>query len=241
MTDVRDQIIIVTGASSGIGAATARLLGERGARVVMTARRIDRLRKLESELTNSFAVVADLHQREDISRLVAATVERFGRIDVLVNNAGQGLHVPIADIDIDDYKAIMDLNVYAPLLLMQAVVPQMRKQGGGTIVNVSSGTTKMTLPGVGAYASTKCALNMLSQVARQEFAADNIVVSLIYPYITETEFRDNMRNRSTASSARWSGMPAGHSAEFVAGHILQCIQTGETEIALRPGTPSAVI
>jgi len=121
---------------------------------------------------------------------------------------------------------------------MQAVIPLMRPQGGGTIVNISSGTTRMILPGVGAYASTKAALNMLSQVARAELAADNIVVSLIYPYITATEFHRALRAGAPRGGVR-PGMPAGHSAEFVAEHILRCIETGETEIALRPETPPA--
>lgn len=237
--NVSDKVVIVTGASSGIGAATARLLSQRGAQVVLAARRAERLRGLEAELPRSLAVVADVSQPEQIERLVGATVERYGRVDVLVNNAGQGLHVPIEQITLEDYGAIMALNVYGPLLLMQAVLPHMRRQGGGTIVNISSGTTKIALPGVAAYASTKAALNMLSQVARAELAADNITVTLVYPYLTETEFHRSLR--AGGGAVNRGGMPQAHSAEFVAGYILHSIQTGETEIVLRPETPPAAL
>src|SRR5436305_137124 len=96
--DIQDRVVIVTGASSGIGAAAARLLSARGARVVLAARREERLRELEAELDRSLAVVADVTRAEEIDRLVGTTLDRLGRIDVLVNNAGQGLHVPIEQI-----------------------------------------------------------------------------------------------------------------------------------------------
>jgi len=94
--------------------------------------------------------------------MVSATLDRFGRVDVLVNNAGQGLHVPVEEIRLDDLRGITELNFFAPLLAMQAVIPSMRRQGGGAIVNVSSMTSRMVLPGVGGYSATKAALNMLS-------------------------------------------------------------------------------
>ena len=237
--DVQDRVVIVTGASSGIGAATAHLLSAHGARVVLAARRNDRLQQLEAELPGSLAIVTDVTGEADIRRLIDATEERFQRIDVLVNNAGQGLHVPVEQIRLNDYRAIMELNVYAPLRLMQEVAPTMRRQGEGCIVNVSSGTTRMVLPGVAAYASTKSALNMLSQVAREELAGDGITVSLIYPYITETEFHRSLRAGIGGPAGAPRQLPPGHTAEFVAEYILRMIRTGETEIALRPDTPPA--
>ena len=94
--------------------------------------------------------------------LVNRAVAEFGRVDVLVNNAGQGLHLPVIDVDLDDVRAVLELNVLAPLALMQAVVPVMRAGGGGAIVNISSGSTRRVLPGVGPYAATKAALNTLT-------------------------------------------------------------------------------
>jgi NAD(P)-dependent dehydrogenase (short-subunit alcohol dehydrogenase family) len=186
-------VVIVTGASSGIGAATARLAAGRGATVVLAARRVERIQSLVNELPGALAVPTDLRDPAQIVRLVDTTLHRFGRVDVLVNNAGQGLHVPLEQVRLDDLQAITELNVYAPLLAMQAVIPPMRRQGGGAIVNVSSMTSRMVLPGAGAYSATKSALNMLSQVARRELAPDGIVVSLVYPSVTDTEFHASLR------------------------------------------------
>ncbi len=103
-------------------------------------------------------------------------VQKFGRVDILVNNAGQGLLAPVEKIDIEQYKSIMDLNVYGVVRAMQDVIPQMRSQGGGLILNVSSMVSKNYYPGLAAYASTKYALNAISLTARQELAGDKIIV-----------------------------------------------------------------
>ena len=136
--DVRGKVVLVTGASEGIGAATARLLTARGAKVALAARSIDKLNELTGELDGSYAVKADLTQPESITAMVEAVVEHYGRIDVLVNNAGRALRAPVSDVKIADFQNIIDLNLYGPLSAMQAVIPHMRKQGGGSIVNVSS-------------------------------------------------------------------------------------------------------
>jgi len=219
--------IVVTGASSGIGAAVARLAHQRGMRVVLAARRADLLSSLAAELPGSLAVPTDVTDAAQVGQLVSAAVEAFGRIDVLVNNAGQGLHLPIENVDLDDVRAVLELNVLAPLALMQAVVPLMRSNGGGAIVNVSSGSTRRVLPGVGPYAATKSALNTLSDVARAELARDGIAVSLVLPGVTETAFHDVLR----AGSVNLSGVPKC-SAEQVAEAVLQVIETGEPEVAI---------
>jgi short-subunit dehydrogenase len=168
------------------------LAAGRGARVVLAARRSARIEALARDLPDALAVPTDLRDPTQIVRLVNATLDRFGRVDVLVNNAGQGLHVPVEQVRIEDLMAITELNFYAPLLAMQAVIPPMRKQGGGAIVNVSSMTSRMVLPGVGGYSATKAALNLLSQVARRELAPDGIVVSVVYPAVTATEFHQSL-------------------------------------------------
>jgi short-subunit dehydrogenase len=226
-------VVIVTGASSGIGAATARLAAERGAKVVLAARRWDRIKELADDMPDALAVLTDLRDPAQIVRLVDATLGRFGRVDVLVNNAGQGLHVPLEQVRLEDFRAVTELNVYAPLLAMQAVIPTMRRQGGGAIVNVSSMTSRMVLPGVGAYSATKSALNMLSQVARRELAADGIVVSIVYPAVTATEFHQSLAAGGRVGGGSWT--PEPHSAESVAEAILGAIRSGDEEILLTQG------
>jgi short-subunit dehydrogenase len=226
--DITDRVVVITGASSGIGEATARLAHARGAHVVLAARREDRLAALEKELEGSLAVTADVTRAEDRRRIVEAALERFGRVDVLVNNAGRGLHVPLADVDPDDHAAILDLNVGAALGMMQAVLPAMRERGEGAIVNISSGTSRRTIPGLGAYAATKSALNMLSSVARAEWAGDGIVVSTVLPTYTESEFHDKLQ----AGADRFRGPGGGDTAEHVAEEILRAVETGVEEIDL---------
>jgi NADP-dependent 3-hydroxy acid dehydrogenase YdfG len=228
--DLAGAVVIVTGASSGIGAATARLAGGRGATVVLAARRADRINALAAELPDALAVPTDLRDPVQIVRMVGATLDRFGRVDVLVNDAGQGLHVPVEQIRLDDLRAVTELNFYAPLLAMQAVIPAMRKQGGGAIVNVSSMTSRMVLPGVGGYSATKSALNMLSAVARKELAPDGIVVSIVYPAVTATEFHQSLAAGGMVGGGSRSVKP--HTAEFVAEAILGLIVSGEEEVQL---------
>jgi NADP-dependent 3-hydroxy acid dehydrogenase YdfG len=231
--DLDGAVVIVTGASSGIGAATARLVAERGAKLVLAARRADRINVLAAELPDALAVPTDLRDPAQIVALVQATLDRFGRVDVLVNNAGQGLHVPVEQVRLDDLRAVTELNFYAPLLAMQAVIPSMRKQGGGAIVNVSSMTSRMVLPGVGGYSATKSALNMVSAVARKELAPDGIVVSIVYPAVTATEFHRSLAAGGMVGGGSRSVKP--HTAEFVAEAILGLIASGEEEVQLTQG------
>ena len=126
-----------------------------------------------------------------VKALIDKAYERFGRIDILINNAGQAAVGPVATVDPDQYRQIIELNMFGPLHAIQAVVPKMKEQGGGVIINISSNVSKMAIPGIGAYASTKYALNGLSLTARNELAADNIRVVLFLPGQTATDFGKN--------------------------------------------------
>jgi len=143
------MVTLITGASSGIGEATARLVAERGGLPVLNGRRAERLEAIAQELPGALAVQADMRVPEQVRQLVETTLEHHGRVDALVNNAGQGLHLPLEQVSLEDLVAITELNFYAPLVAMQAVIPAMRNQGKGAIVNISSGTSRMVLPGVG--------------------------------------------------------------------------------------------
>ena len=225
--DIDGAVCIITGASSGIGAGTARLLHTMGGKVVLAARRTERLMALSAELEGSLAVPTDVTLTKDLHRLVARTVEEHGRIDVLVNNAGQGLHVPLEELDPSDLKAIFDLNVVAPLTGMQTVLPVMRAHAGGAIVNVSSATSLRVFPGIGGYAATKAALNMLSQVARVEFAEAGVTVSVVYPSVTATEFHLRLRAGRLSPGARHI---TPDPPELVGKAIAFAIQTGEAHV-----------
>jgi len=228
--EVNDRVVIVTGASSGIGAAFARLAAGEGARLVLAARRTERLEALAAELPGALAVTTDLRDPAQVRRLVAAAAEAFGRVDVLVNNAGQGMHVPVEEARLEDLQAIVELNLYGPLVAMQAVLPLMRAQGGGAIVNVSSNTTRMVIPGIGPYSATKCALNQLSATARAEWAADGVVVSVVHPSVTATEFHQTLR----AGAMRGGGRLAPEAPEVVARAILEAIRSGAAEVVVPP-------
>ncbi len=236
--EIEGSVCRVPGAASGIGAATARLLTRRRARVVLAARRAERLEALARELPGALPVTTDVTVAEDLERLVARVVDAYGRIDVLVNNAGQGLHVAVEEIDPADLRAVFELNVVAALVGMQSVLPVMRSQAAGSIVNVSSATSLRIFPGLGGYSATKAALNMISEVAQLELAGSGVTVSVVYPSVTATEFHDRLRAGRMAEGAR---NIARHPAELVGEAITFAITTGEAHVLVgdppRPITP----
>ena len=229
--ELAGRTVVVTGASSGIGAATARLLHAAGAFPVLAARRADRLVALGEELGGALAVPTDVTDAVQVRGLVAATLERYGRIDGLVNNAGASLHGPIAEVDVAEYRGILDLNVASLVGVTQAVLPAMRERGFGRIVNVSSGTTRRVAVGVGAYAATKSAVNMISAVLREELADDGIAVSLLLPSVTATEFGNGIFADGVPPRP---GMVV-HRPEYVAGVVLRLLRTGEDTVDIPHG------
>jgi short-subunit dehydrogenase len=228
---IKDSIIIITGASGGIGLAAARVVAARGAKVVLAARSADKLRALEKEIPNSFAIVTDMLKPEDIQALMQKTQEKFGRIDVLINNAGQGLRSPVETVNIDEYREIMELNVFSVLRAMQSVIPIMRSQKSGLIMNISSLVSKNYYPGLAAYASTKYALNALSLTAREELKADGIVVNVFHPKMTATDFGANAYGEKYSSAAGRPGMQVD-TAEAVAEAIADQIESEEAEFCM---------
>lgn len=226
--EIKGKVIIITGASQGIGEATAKHLTRLGAKVVLAARSKEKIEKLAKELKNSLAVVTDMRKRGNIQNMVKKTLNQYGRIDILINNAGQGMHGPMETIDFKNYKSLMDLNVYGVLKAMQLAIPIMRRQGGGMILNVSSGVTKMYIPGIAAYSSTKYALNAISLIARQELAKDKIVVSVVHPGMTASNFYQNMIGGAPDFSGRV--MPPMDSSEKVAEHIAELIGSEAAEL-----------
>ena len=166
--EIRDAVVIVTGASEGLGEASARLFTSQGARVALAARSHDKLNQMAKELSGSFAIPVDLRDSAAIAQMVAAVRDHYGRIDLLINNAAQAMHGFLEQVELAQYRSLMDLNLFAPLLTMQAVIPIMRKQGGGMILNVSAPLARMPfIPSLGAYGSTKAALTLITLTARR--------------------------------------------------------------------------
>ncbi len=234
MKKVDGKVIIVTGATAGIGLATARLLAQHGAKVALAARSMDMLEKLAEEIPGSFAIRTDMTDETDIKEMIHKVHQHFGRIDVLVNNAGQGLYGTIENVDIENYKDIFQLNVVGPLVAMQRVIPLMRAQGGGHILNISSLVSKNYFPMLGAYASTKYALNCISLTARAELEKDNIIVNVMHPGMTATEFGKNSYKSDEAAQHMESrfrdNMSTPDSADYIAERILHAIESERAEV-----------
>ena len=230
--EIKDKVIIVTGASQGIGMETAKYLAKHGAKLALAARSADLLDNLAAKLPHAIAVKTDMRKPADVRNMIDQTLKTYGRIDILINNAGQGMWGPVEFIKIDEYHDVIDLNVYGVLRAMQAVIPQMRKQGGGMILNVSSGVTKTHLPMLAAYSSTKYALNAISLIARMELEKDKIIVSVIHPRATSSNFYKNLRNKgmSLEEIAR-RGTPID-TPEKVAGKIGELIRSEAAELII---------
>jgi short-subunit dehydrogenase len=230
--EVADKVVLITGASSGIGLATARLFAQKGAKAALAARSAEKLKQLASGLPDAIAIPTDMRDEAAVRRMVAQTQEHYKRIDVLINNAGQGLNAPIEKVNVDTYRSVFELNVVSVLVAMQAVAPIMRAQGEGVIINISSGTSKIPperyrASAIGPYASTKYALNAITLIARQELAADNISVGVVYPGVTATDFYNNLAEGHQSVPA---GATSVESAETVAEKILEAVETQAAEV-----------
>jgi short-subunit dehydrogenase len=217
MPQLSGQVIIVTGASSGIGEAAARRLVRGGAKVVLAARRPDRLEALARELdpsgANVLAVAGDVTSDADRRKLVAATLEKFGHIDGLVNNAGYGTRGPVEIAPIDIIRKNYETNVFSLIALTQLVLPSMRERGTGCIINIGSVAGKVARPLSSIYDSTKHALEALTDGLRGELKPFGIRVTLIRPGFILTEFVDAANAASVAVVAQ-----AGPYAPFYKGY-----------------------
>ncbi|MCB0064262.1 MAG: SDR family NAD(P)-dependent oxidoreductase [Caldilineaceae bacterium] len=191
----QQKVIVVTGASSGIGEATVRLFAQRGWCVVLAARSTEKIKAIAQEIEQAggeaLALTTDVTVYEDLKALVQLTAERFGRIDVLVNNAGRGMVGAVAELDLAQLEQLFRLNLFAPVAALQAVVPLMRQQEGGVIINVSSMIENIAVPFMSAYAASKIALSYMTDAARAELDHANIAVINMLPGSTDTAFYEN--------------------------------------------------
>ena len=226
---IKDKVVLITGASSGIGRATALALGREGAKLVLVARRENRLKELEQEIGGDLlSLILDLGDKRQVEQMIRAAHDRYGRIDVLINNAGFGFLGSVESTPHAVVREIFDLNFEAPLLASQLAIPIMRGQGGGHIVNVSSVVGKRGLPLSGIYCATKFALNGISESLRIELKSSKIDVSIINPAATETEFSDHVRYGDV--KGRFRAVGRVQSAAEVAAAIVRCIKDPKVEV-----------
>ena len=215
------QVVIVTGASAGIGEAAARRLAGEGAAVVISARRADRLDALKREIEaaggRALAVAGDVTSQEDRARLVEEAMRAFGRIDGLVNNAGYGQRGPIELVPVEAIRQNFETNLFSLIALTQLVIPIMRKQGSGRIVNISSVAGRIARPLSSVYDATKHALEAISDGMRGELAPFGIKVVLIEPGFIITEFLD-VANENAREIVEQAG-PYAESLERMSGVI----------------------
>lgn len=198
------RVVIVTGASSGIGEATARAFGARGDRVVLVARREDRLRQLAASLPESLPIPADLADTEEAFRIVEAAVARYGQIDVLVNNAGMGRYNWVDALEPEDIRAEVAVNLVAPIFMTRAAVPVMLRRGRGVVINVSSIAGLIGVPTTSVYNATKFGLRGLTEALRRELQPQGIAVCGIYPATVDgTEFRRDRRASTGYLMPKW--------------------------------------
>jgi short-subunit dehydrogenase len=222
-------VAVVTGASSGIGEATALALAGQGATVMLVARAEEKLQFLEREISaaggRALAVRTDVTDRDSVAAMVERTIEEFGSLDVLVNNAGLGLSGRVAELRAEDLRHVLEVNLIGPLVCIQAALPHMRQ--GGRIINVSSVVGKRAIPKVGGYCATKSALNALSDALRVEVAGQGITVTSVYPGTTQTAFRENSR-RTKDEKRGWR--PRGVVPEEVAARIVAAAESGGRDV-----------
>jgi short-subunit dehydrogenase len=224
-----DKVIVVTGASAGIGAELAKQLAAKGAKVVLAARRKPELDKVAAEAgANALAVATDVTRRADVEKLRDTAIERFGRIDVWVNNAGRGISRSIADLTDDDLDAMWRDNMKSVVYGMQAVLPHFKSKNQGQIVNISSGLSRAPLAPVrAAYGAVKAAGNMLSASLRVELrtAYPGIHVTVVLPGVVATEFGKN----SLGGGVDNSKIPGAQPVDAAAKAIVDVIENPKPE------------
>jgi NADP-dependent 3-hydroxy acid dehydrogenase YdfG len=241
MSGIEDKVVAITGASSGIGEATALLLAERGAKVVLGARGSDRLQALAARIAKAGVEVAyaatDVRRRDDVTNLVKLACERYGKLDVLFNNAGVMPISPLDELRVEDWEEMIDINIKGVLYGIAAALPVFRKQGFGHFINTASTAGHKTVPNQSVYSGTKFAVRAISEGLRQE-AGDKLRVTIISPGFVRTNFADGVTDPKMKAQLLESrdkfAMPPDAVARAIAFAIEQPPDVDVNEIVLRP-------
>ena len=236
-----DKVVVITGASGGIGAALAELLAARGARVVLVARRERELREVAARCgANAHVTIADMTARAEVQRVVAETLQRFGRIDVWVNNVGRGISRLPSELTDSDIDQMITVNVKSALYGMQEVLPHFRERGAGQVINISSmlGRIPYALPRA-AYSAAKHYLNALTANFRTETRErfPGIVFTIISPGVVYTDFGIHALHGGNDSRS----LPGGQDVGVVATAIADAIESGAEEVYTLPGARERVV
>ena len=245
MSGIEGKTIAITGASSGIGEATALLLAQHRANVVVGARRTDRLKALADRIAGAGGEAAyartDVRRRDDLSKLVLLACQRYGRLDVLVNNAGVGPVSPLDDLRVEEWEEMIDVNIKGVLYGIAAALPVFREQGFGHFVTIASTAGLVTKPTRAVYSGTKVAVRAISEGLRQE-AGDKLRVTVISPGFIRTDFVDAVTNpevRAQLKEARDTfAIPPDAIARAIAFAIEQPSDVDVNEIVIRPTAQS---
>ncbi len=238
---VAGKVIAITGASSGIGEATALMLAGRGARVALGARRAERLAALVGRIAAAGGEAAsakiDVTRRDDVARLVAMACERYGRLDVLVSNAGIAPISPLDDLRVDEWEAMIDVNVKGVLYGIAAALPVFRRQGIGHFITVASTAGLKTVPNQAVYSASKFAVRALSEGLRQE-AGETIRVTIVSPGFVRTDFVQSVPDADLRSAMLSARDRIAIAPEAIAGAIAFAIEqppeVDVNEIVIRP-------
>jgi NADP-dependent 3-hydroxy acid dehydrogenase YdfG len=241
-TNISGKVVVITGASSGLGEATARLLSAEGATVVLGARRVDRIQALASELVGlgrkALATPTDVSNCDQVKHLVDTAVESFGRIDVMINNAGLMPHSPLERLKVDDWNRTIDVNIKGVLYGIAAVLPHMRRQKSGHIISVSSVAGHKVGPGGAVYSATKHAVRVISEGLRQEVKPYNIRTTVISPGAVATELPNSITEPDVSENIHKFyeafAIPATSFARAVVFAISQPDEVDINEILFRP-------
>jgi len=241
-TGIEGKVVIITGASSGMGDAAARHLAGLGASVVVAARRQERIDQLVVDIAHTggkaLAVATDVTRREDLQRLADATVERFGRIDVLVNNAGVMPLSPLERLKVDEWDHMIDVNVKGVLYGIAAVLPAMKQQRSGHIITTASVAGHKVFHASAVYSATKFAVRALSEGLRQEVKPYNIRTTIVSPGAVSTELLDHITDEDVQAANQEYvgkvGVPATSFARVVAFAMSQPEDLDINEVVFRP-------
>jgi NADP-dependent 3-hydroxy acid dehydrogenase YdfG len=243
--DINGKTVIVTGASSGIGEATAIKLGELGAKVAIVARRRERLEKLAVQIEKSggqaLVIEADITDKKICQELVEEVLKEWNKIDILINNAGVMLLGPTAKAPLEEWERMISVNLLGLLYMTYAALPNMRKAGSGHLVNISSVAGRTARAGSAVYNATKWGVNAFTEALRQELVSDKLKIrtTLIEPGAVETELASHNRPEVQETlQERWKGMDKKLQSEDIAAAILYALSQPEhvnvNEILIRP-------